>query len=188
MAELILYHHAQGLTPGIHLFAESLREAQHVVHTPDLYDGGTFPDVSSGVAHAKEIGFDAIVQRGVAAATELPNSLVYAGFSLGVLPAQKLTQNRSGARGALLYHAGSPTTRYGSPWPGGVPLQLHAMADDDWCDLTGMQDLQNEVEGAELYVYPGSGHLFADSSVADFEPEAARLLLQRTLEFLDPIE
>lgn len=94
MAELILYHHAQGLTPGVHNFAESLREAEHVVHTPDLYDSETFVDVSSGVAHAKEIGFDVIIQRGVAAAAELPNSLVYAGFSLGVLPAQKLAQTR----------------------------------------------------------------------------------------------
>ena len=101
MAELILFHHAQGLTAGVARFADLIREAGHAVHTPDLYDGETFPDIPSGVAHAEAIGFEVVIERGSAAAAELPRDLVYAGFSLGVLPAQKLAQTRSGARGAL---------------------------------------------------------------------------------------
>lgn len=188
MAELILFHHAQGLTPGVLGFAEDLRAAGHIVHTPDLYDGSTFTDIGSGVSHAEAIGFEVIIERGIAAASGFVDAVVYAGMSLGVLPAQKLAQTRSGARGALLYHSGVPTSTFGSSWPNGVALQMHVMADDDWGDLADMKSLEAEIEGAELFVYPGSTHLFADSSLPDYDEDAARPLLERTLEFLSALE
>ncbi len=188
MAELMLFHHAQGLTPGVLGFAEDLRAGGHVVHTPDLYDGTTFTDIGSGVSHAEAVGFDVIIERGMAAASGLDDVVVYAGFSLGVLPAQKLAQTRSGARGALLYHAGVPTSAFGSSWPDGVALQMHVMADDDWGDLADMQSLEAEIEGAELFVYLGSTHLFADSSLPDYDEKAAHLLLERSLDLLNTID
>ena len=45
MTEILLFHHALGLTPGITEFAGHLRGAGHTVHTPDLYDGHTFRTV-----------------------------------------------------------------------------------------------------------------------------------------------
>jgi len=188
MAELSLFHHALGLTDGVRQFADLVRQAGHVVHTPDLYEGATFTDITSGVAHAEAIGFDVVIKWGLAAVAGLPDSLVYGGFSLGVLPAQKLAQTRPGARGALLYHAGVPTSTFDSPWPAGVPLQLHVMADDAWGDVDDMRTLGDEIEEAEFFAYPGSSHLFADSSLADYEPDAAGLLLQRTLEFLGRLD
>jgi len=88
VAEILLFHHAQGLTEGCLAFADELRGAGHAVHAPDLYDGGTFDGIAEGVGHAQEIGFDTVIARGVAIAEGLPAELVYAGFSLGVLPAQ----------------------------------------------------------------------------------------------------
>jgi dienelactone hydrolase len=41
VAEVVLFHHAQGLTPGVAAFADGLRSAGHIVHTPDLFDGRT---------------------------------------------------------------------------------------------------------------------------------------------------
>jgi len=41
-----------------------------------------------------------------------------------------------------------------------------------------------EIEDAELFIYPGSGHLFADPSSDDYDEEAAGLLKERTLAFL----
>src|SRR5262245_35220310 len=90
MAEVVLFHHAQGLTPGVLAFAEDLRRAGHVVHTPDLYEGRTFDRLEEGIAYAGQIGFSEIVDRGERAAEPLPRAVVYAGFSLGVLPAQEL--------------------------------------------------------------------------------------------------
>jgi dienelactone hydrolase len=132
MAELLLFHHAQGLTAGCLAFAGELRAAGHVVHAPDLYEGRTFATLADGVGHAEEVGFDTIIERGRVAAGPLPDDLVYAGFSLGVLPAQMLAQTRPGASGAVLVHSCVPPSEFGGPWPAGVPLQIHMMEADEW--------------------------------------------------------
>ena len=189
MAEVLLFHHAQGRTDGVLAFADELRTAGHVVHAPDLYDGNTFTELADGIAYAKQTGFDVIGERGDAAAEGLPAEIVYAGFSLGVLPAQKLAQTRPGARGALLLHACFPTSEFGTPWPTGVPVQIHAMDADDWFqeDLAAAKELVEEVENAELFLYPGDGHLFADSTLADYDEQAAALLEERILVFLSDV-
>ena len=189
MAEILLFHHAQGQTEGFLAFADELRAAGHVVHAPDLYDGKTFADLTDGVGYAKQVGFDVILQRGAAAAEGLPAEIVYAGFSLGVMPAQMLTQTRPGAEGALLLSGCLPTSEFDSPWPDGVPVQIHGMDGDEWFDedLVAARELVDEVENAELFLYPGDGHLFADSSLDDFDQEAAALLKQRTLAFLEAV-
>ena len=159
----------------------------HVVHAPDLYDGKTFIDLDEGVGYAQQVGFETIAERGRLAADGLPNELVYAGFSLGVLPAQMLAQTRPGARGALLFHAAFPASEFGGPWPAGVPLQIHMMEDDEWAveDLPAARELVETVEGAELFLYPGDRHLFADNSLPDYDENAAKLLEQRVLSFLE---
>jgi dienelactone hydrolase len=190
MAEVLLFHHAQGQTPGFLAFADELRAAGHTVHTPDLYDGKTFPAIDEGVGYAKQVGFDTILERGRLAAESLPDELVYAGFSLGVMPAQLLAQTRPGAKGALLFSAALPASEFGGPWPEGVPLQIHMMEDDEWVeeDLPAARELEETVEGAELFLYPGDGHLFADNSLPDYDEDAATLLKQRTLRFLEKAE
>ncbi len=188
MAEMLLFHHAQGQTEGFVAFAEELRRAGHTVHTPDLYDGRTFDDLDEGVAHAGEIGFGEIIGRGVRAADGLPAELVYAGFSLGVVPAQKLAQTRPGARGALLFHACAPVSAFGSSWPADVPVQVHAMEADPWFvdegDIEAARALVASGAPAELFIYPGEQHLFADSSLPSYDAPAAALLMQRVLAFL----
>jgi dienelactone hydrolase len=189
MAEVLLFHHALGQTEGFLAFADELRAAGHVVHAPDLYDGNTFEQLDDGVGYAKQVGFGEILERGVTAAEGLPTELVYAGFSLGVMPAQKLAQTRPGAKGALLFNAALPTSEFDSRWPEGVPLQIHAMQDDEWFqeDMAAARELIEEGENAELFLYPGDGHLFVDSSSVDYDPEAAALVKQRTLAFLDSV-
>ena len=188
MAEVLLFHHAQGLTEGVVAFADRLREAGHTVHAPDLYDGRTFQTLDEGIGYAREVGFGNILERGVRAADEHPSDLTYAGFSLGVMPAQKLAQTRPGARGALLFEACLPTSEFESPWPAGVPVQIHGMdADPIFAgegDIDAARALVDEAEDAELFVYPGNRHLFADSSLSSYDAEAATLLTQRALDFL----
>jgi dienelactone hydrolase len=187
MTTVVLFHHALGRTAGFLEFADELRSAGHTVHTPDLYQGRTFTDLDEGIGHAEETGFDEVVRRGAQAADELPNDLVYAGFSLGVMPAQYLAQRRPGARGALLYLSAIPSSEFGSPWPGAVPLQIHMREDDPLAgeDLPAARALVEEAADGELFVYPGGGHLFADRDHADYDEPAARLLMERTLAFLD---
>ncbi|HXZ56272.1 MAG TPA: dienelactone hydrolase family protein, partial [Gaiellaceae bacterium] len=189
VAEVLLFHHAQGQTPGFLAFADELRAAGHTVHTPDLYDGKTFASIDDGVGYAKEIGFDTVAERGRLAAEGLPDELVYGGFSLGVMPAQELAQTRSGAKGALLFSAAFPASEFGRSWPEGVPLQIHMMEADEWAleDLPAARELVESVDGAELFLYPGDGHLFADSSLPDYDERAATLLLERVRRFLDDV-
>ena len=190
MAEVVLFHHAQGQTTGFLAFADALRAAGHTVHAPDLYEGRTFPTLDEGIAYAKQVGFDTLLERGRLAAQSLPNEVVYAGFSLGVMPAQMLAQTRPGATGALLFHAAFPTSEFGGPWPQGVPLQIHMMEADEWVlegDLDAARELDKTIEGAELFVYPGDRHLFADNSLPDYDEKAAALLAQRVLAFLKDV-
>jgi dienelactone hydrolase len=186
VAEVLLYHHAQGQTPGFLAFADELRAAGHTVHTPDLYEGKTFDSLDDGVNHAREVGFGTLAERGDAAAAGLPAELVYAGFSLGVGPAQKLAQTRAGAKGALLFSAAFPASELGGSWPEGVPLQIHMMEKDPWVDedLPAARELVEKADDAELFLYPGDRHLFADSSLADYDEQAAAQLKERVLSFL----
>ncbi len=192
MAEVVLFHHARGLTPGVVAVADELRRAGHTVHTPDLFAGRTFDSVEEGVGHAGEIGFGEVIERGVRAVEGLPAGLVYAGFSLGVLPAQRLTQTRTGARGALLFHACLPVSEFGPSWPEGVPVQVHAMDADpffvDDGDIDAARALVGEAEDAELFLYPGDRHLFTDGSLPSYDADASALLRQRVLAFLDQID
>jgi dienelactone hydrolase len=189
MAEILLFHHAQGQTEGFLAFADQLREAGHTVHTPDMYDGRTFETLDEGLAYAREVGFENVIARGTAAAEGLPAELVFAGFSLGVMPAQELAQTRPGARGALLFESYAPTSEFGSGWPDGVPVQVHGMDNDPFFaeeggDIDAARALVEEADDAELFLYPGAVHLFADSSLASYDAKAAALLTERALDFL----
>ncbi|HYJ70515.1 MAG TPA: dienelactone hydrolase family protein [Nocardioidaceae bacterium] len=189
MAELVLFHHVQGLTEGVTTFADTLRSAGHTVHTPDVFDGRTFATLDEGIDYAKDVGFGTLRERSVAAAEQLGPELVYAGLSLGVMPAQQLTQTRPGARGALFFHGCAPVSAFGDAWPAGVPVQVHGMDADPLFteedgDLDAARALVESVEQAELFLYPGKEHLFADSSLSSYDAEAAALLTERTLDFL----
>jgi dienelactone hydrolase len=191
MAEVVLFHHAQGLTTGITDFAETLRDAGHTVHTPDLYDGQTFDTLDEGLAYLKEVGFATVLERGKAAGEALPAEVVWAGFSLGVMPAQLFAQTRPGATGALLMESCAPPSEFGDGWPDDVPVQVHGMEDDPVFagegDLDAARELVAEAADGELFLYPGAVHLFADHSIRTYDAEQAAVLTDRVLEFLDRV-
>jgi dienelactone hydrolase len=193
MAEVLLFHHAQGLTDGIRAFADDLRAAGHVVHAPDLFAGRTFRSMDEGLAYIRGIGFDDMRERGVRYADGLPTGLVYAGFSFGVLPAQKLAQTRPGARGALLFYSCVPISgewAFG-PWPDGVAVQVHGMDNDPIFagegDIDAAREIVKNVVDAELLLYPGDQHYFADSSLPSYDADSTALLTTRVLGFLERV-
>ena len=190
MNEVVLYHHVQGLTEGVQSFAEELRQAGHIVHTPDLFDGRTFDTIEEGMAFAREAGFGPLAERGLAAAKGIRPDVVYAGFSFGVTVAQQLAQTRPGARGALLIYSCLPVSEFGDAWPEGVPVQVHGKDADPFFaeELQAAQALVDATDGAELFLYPGEEHLFADSSLPAYDAVAAALLTERVLAFLDPLQ
>jgi dienelactone hydrolase len=190
MSEVLLYHHVQGLTDGVRAFGDQLRLAGHTVHTPDLFDGRSFGTLEEGMAFAREAGFDALGERGVAAAEGIGPDVVYAGFSFGVMIAQRLAQTRPGARGALLMYSCLPVSEFGEAWPKEVPAQVHGKAGDEFFleDVEAARALVDSSDRAELFLYPGTEHLFADSSLPSYDPDAAALLTERVLAFLDEVQ
>jgi dienelactone hydrolase len=188
MAEVVLFHHAQGLTPGVVAFADRLRAAGHTVHTPDLFDGRTFESIERGMAFVKELGFGEVMERGKRAVEGRPAELVYGGFSLGVVPAQMLAQTRPGARGALFFYSCLPVSEFGDAWPKGIPVQVHGMDADPYFvgegDIDAARALIEQAEDGELFLYPGDQHYFADNSLPSYDPGATELLTKRVLEFL----
>lgn len=191
VSTVVVFHHALGLTPGVAQFAGALREAGHDVHTPDLFDGQTFDSVEAGVAHASTIGFGEIARRGTSSLDALElgaEPVVVVGFSLGVLPAQRLAQTDSRVSAAVLCHSCVPLGEFGDAWPDDVSLQIHAMEEDplflDEGDMDAALDLIGSVADAELFLYPGEQHLFADASLPSHDAGATAQLIERTLDVL----
>jgi dienelactone hydrolase len=193
MAEVVLFHHVQGLTDGVLAFAAELRAGGHTVHTPDLFDGERAATIEDGLALAGRIGDETIEARANEAVARLPQDLVYGGFSLGGASAQRLAQTRPGARGALMYEAFISLTAEWAfgPWPDGLPVQVHGMDKDPFFALEGDLDAARELaeaigpQLAQVFTYPGDGHLFTDSSLPSYDPAATALVLSRSREFLD---
>lgn len=193
MVDILVFHHAQGLTPGMRAFADDLRAAGHIVHMPDLFEGRIFESIEEGLGYIDKVGFEEMRERGVRVARDLPAGLVYAGFSFGVLPAQKLAQTRVGARGALLFYSCLPVTGEWAigPWPKSVPVQIHGMDKDPIFvgegDVESARAIVATAPDAELFLYPGDQHYFADSSLPSYDAEATALLMTRVLAFLDRV-
>ena len=192
MTEVLLFHHIQGLTPGVVAFADVLRASGHIVHIPDLFDGQTFDSIEDGMSYVRvNGGFEAVADRGRIVAESLPAALVYAGFSMGVVPAQNLAQNRAGALGALFFSACIPVEEFGS-WPEGLRAQVHGMDGDSFFaeengDLAAALALAAQEKTVEVFVYPGDRHLFADNSLPSFDAEANALLVSRAIKFLGSV-
>jgi dienelactone hydrolase len=191
MTDILLFHHALGITPGVAAFADELRAAGHTVHVPDLFDGRTFDSIEAGLAYADELGFpDGVIGRATAAAEGLPADLVYLGMSLGVIPAERLALTRPGARGAVFLYSCVPPAMLGADagWPAGLPVQVHGMDRDPFFMDEGDVDAAREIVAAadrgELFLYPGDAHYFADSSQPTYDAGAAALLTARVLAFL----
>jgi dienelactone hydrolase len=186
MAEVLIFHHIQGLTEGVLAFAHDIRQDGHTVHTPDLFEGRTFDSIEEGFAFAGEVGFDTLRERGTTVAQELEPGLVYVGLSFGVMIAQQLAQTRVGARGAVLLHACMPVSEFGEAWPAHVPVQIHGNVGDEFFDedLPAARALAESSESAELFLYPGDTHLFTDPSLPAFDAESSALLMSRLRPFL----
>ena len=84
-----------------------------------------------------------------------------------------------------------PVSEFGSTWPDGVPVQIHGMDADPFFvgegDIDAARALVNEAKDAELFLYPGDQHYFADSSLPSYDPDATALLTRRALDFLSAL-
>lgn len=194
MATIVLFHHVQGLTPGVQAMAAELRAAGHSVHTLDLFAGKLPKDLEAGIRMANKIGEDKIQERVDKLFTKLPEELVYIGTSWGAALAQQCAQQRPGALAAVLLESFVDLEADWSfgPWPEGVPVQIHGMDEDPFFANEGdLEAAEHFVEGegrdvAQLFTYPGDRHLFTDNSLRSHDAQARDLVMERVIKFLEP--
>ena len=188
MAQVVLFHHVQGLTHGVRRLADELRAEGHTVYTPDFFQGVNFASIDDGFAAVRARGEGAVETWADAVVAGLPPEVVYAGISLGVMPAPRRPQTRPGAAGALLLEACAPASAFGDRWPARVPVQVHGMEHDPFFGLEGDVDAARELvaqaDDGELFVYPGDVHLFTDSTLPSYDAAATALVVERALAFL----
>lgn len=195
MANIVLFHHALGLTPGCHSLADRLRADGHTVHLPDLYGGAVFDTLDDGMAHLEALDFDAVVERGCRAAGDHRGPLVVAGISLGVMPAQRLAQTRPEIVAGVFIEACAPVDAFADRWPDAVAVQVHGMDGDEFFagegDLDNARDLIAHAAAtadAELFTYPGAAHLFVDDSTDGHDRAATDLVVERMLALLGRVD
>ena len=198
MAEVVLFHSVLGLSPGVFSAAERLRAAGHTIHTPDFLDGEVFDDLEEGMRKEEALGFQEIARRARDSVAGLPEGLVFCGFSLGAVHAEALAASRPGALGAVLMAGAVPVDAleeyFGiERWPEGVPVQVHYAEDDPWVEAEEeVVPLGEAVRGAgaafEAHSYPGSGHLFFEPGVPEYDIASSEEMWERVLDFLDRID
>jgi dienelactone hydrolase len=105
-------------------------------------------------------------------------------MSMGVARAAEQVLERPGARGAFFLYGAIAPSWWDASWPTGVASQAHVTEGDPWREPDAEAEYLADVPGAELFVYPGSGHLFAEPGHPDYDEEAARLATSRVLAFL----
>ena len=186
MASIVVFHHALGLTPGIEAFGNALAVAGHDVITPDLFGGRVFDTVDAGVVHAQTIGFETIAELGSEAVASIEGPFVVIGFSLGVLPAQKLAQGHPDVTAAVLCHSALPLGFFSDHWPPNVALQIHAGERDPFVeeDREAIAQLIGAAEASDCHWYDTDAHLVADVTSTDYDADIAGLIVTRTLEFV----
>ena len=188
--EVVVYHLAYGRRPAIIEFADKLRAAGHLVHTPDLYDGEVFSDRNDAIRKIQEVGFVKLLERAAATVESVPHDLVYADFSNGGICAELLAAMRPGARGAILIHAPLMVRDLGwTVWPSNVPVQVHFAGKDPIRNQAVIDALGVKVRQSgsdfEQFDYDAPGHLFADPAFPAYNANAAELMTRRVLEFLE---
>ncbi len=188
---IVVFHSALGLRPAIYEFAHNLRDDGHEVHTPDLFDGEVFDDLSEGIAKRDALGIPELARRAALSVESLPENCVYAGFSLGAASAEYLAASRRGAKALILFHAALPPAMMGFPeWPS-VPVQVHYAEADPWVEAEQAAELHDAVNAVgqtyDEYVYPGSGHLFSDKDSPEYDAESYTLVVQRVRTFLSSL-
>ncbi|MDO5633915.1 MAG: dienelactone hydrolase family protein [Micrococcus sp.] len=191
MAQIILFHHARGLTEGVRRFAELIEAGGHTVHTPDLYDGRVFETVEEGVAFAKELGTSTITARGIETIMDYPQASVVAGISLGALPAHCAAQTIPAFRACLSISAALPLNAFAPLWPPHVALQVHLGERDPWAvdeDLPLARSYAATAEHpdrpADLFEYDTDAHLFMDNTDPGYSKALTDLCVSRIIELL----
>ena len=193
MAEIILFHSVLGLRHGVTDGANRLRDAGHIVYTPDYYDGEVFDDPAEGVRKREELGMEEITKRVRDSVAMRQPSLVYGGFGLGARCAQVLALTRKETQGLVLLHGALPAEETApGGWPRGLPVQVHHADDDEWVDSETVDRLGRAVQeagaGFEAHRYTGAARSLTDPDLPGYDHDTAEVMWDRVQDFVARVD
>ncbi|RRD46733.1 dienelactone hydrolase family protein [Tessaracoccus sp. OH4464_COT-324] len=184
MTEIVLFHHALGLTDGVRQFADQLRSRGFAVRTPDLFEGRVFSSVEEAFQYVERVSCATLLQRAEESCVEIHGRIIFGGFSLGVVPAQHMMLAKPSI-GGLLFHGFTPFEADTSDWPQ-LPMHVYAMAEDPLFvgdgDIEAVREAQAVLPQLELHLFEGRKHLFTDSSTGDYDAFATQQVLDHVID------
>ena len=181
---VLVLHDAYGLLPSVRTLTDRFVDDGFTTLAVDLYGGRYAEDAAT--AHRLAAGLDTAdtMKRVVAAAEHLSNNwhprLGVVGFSTGASLATMLAHEV--AIDATVVYYGGGGAGLGQSW-GERPLLGHFARGDDFEPATSALTAMSGMVDAEAFLYDAA-HGFANSDLTSFEPVAAELALERTLEEL----
>jgi dienelactone hydrolase len=190
LVTIAMFHSMFGLRNVERTAAERLRAAGHHVVTPDLFAGavagqGRRPTLEDGFAVMERIGWDTIMQRAHLAITNLPPATVLCGCSMGVGVVGSLWPERLDTASIVLFHA---TAAMPDDVRHGTPVQAHAALGDPFApedQLAVFRHTAATGADATLHTYAGSGHMFTDQELPDYNHSAAESAWQHVNDLLE---
>jgi carboxymethylenebutenolidase len=190
---LLVLHAWWGLNDFVKDFCRRLAEEGYVAIAPDLFDG----KIATTPAEAEKLSSGADMEKiadGLVAAADQMGSLPEVsgkalgviGFSFGAFWALWLSARQSSPIHAVTVFYGTGPDNFSQSQ---AAYLGHYAESDPYEPPVGVKELEKYLRSAgrpaALYTYPGTGHWFFESDRSDaFNPTAAKLAWERTLEFL----
>lgn len=189
---VLILHSWWGLNRSFRDYAQRLADARFFAGCVDLYAGRVA--TTEEEAHAlraaprREPMYRTIIRaidfmsRDPRATTERVGLI---GFSMGGHWAVWLTQRPELPVAATVLYYAARSADFGlTDWP----VLAHFAAEDPFVSASSRRAMESALAHAErgytAFDYPGTGHWFAESANAAFQPAAADLAFGRTVEFL----
>lgn len=191
MAQLLLLHHALGVTSALRRLADRFEDAGHDVVVPDLFESRVFASVEEGMEHVESVGIETLAGLGEDAASDMQPGFVVCGISLGAIAAMRAGVSNDAVAAVVVASACIPEEYIGGPWPRTLPLRVVASREDamfrDEGDLEAATEYTHSAQQAKLKLMPGREHLFVEAD----DPEstaATEWLVETVMRFLDRVD
>ncbi len=180
-----------GLKPFFKAVCDQLAELGYTALAPDYYNGriGTTIEETKVLQEEAEGDFEAMSALIKAAKDHLVSlrtgkPIAIVGYSMGTDWAVITAANEPDVSGTVLFYGGWSTdfSKMKSKVLG------HYAETDEWVPFEQAKEMEQNMKAAgvdvTIHLYPGAAHWFMESDRPEYDPAAASLAWERTLEFL----
>lgn len=184
MTHIVLFHSILGCRAAEREMAAAFEKAGHTTHLPDLFENKTANNYDDGFALFRTFEREQLIERARDALNSVPENAVLSGISFGAGIVSSLWAERPKMQGALLF-AGA--AEWANDLRADLPVQAHIAKPDPFDDEAYFDEWQSACKTSDfnLYRYDNVGHFFLDRTLSDFDEDATKLCLERSIAFLN---